>query len=843
MAIDLHENAEKALRMVREAKDLVYDTEGSGLDWRYNSPIGYVVGTHRGFDHGGPRSTEIPLCTPDDVVYVPVRHGGGGNLLGGKPLQTPTDAIEQHPFEKELAKAFDDRNRLGLGRVIGHHTKFDAHFSANVGIFLGRSMACTQNMQALLNEYQRSFSLDNCANEHGVESKKGEELYQHMATLFGGAATRDQMGNYWRLAGTDPLGYEYAVGDGVTTLQLYFSQLVKIREEELEVVADLENDLIWTIFRMERTGMKVDLSQIDTLRSATEAKISELLRTLPNGFNARSPVQMKQLMDSHGHTDYPTTDLGNPSFTEKWLKTNPIGKTIIEIRQASNLLNSFVNPLAERHVYKGRVHATLNQLKSDDKGTISGRFSCSEPNLQQVPKRNKELAKPFRRLFIADENWVFWERDWSQCLVAGTQVMVPGGTKNIEDMKPGDNVYSYDNAGKLVIRRVLDAWCTGERETVKIKWRTNGRTEGELECTPDHPIRLIDGTYKTPQQMCQEGPQGKRGATPYWIPVMALRRASQRAGAGDYKATYLYSTGRDRIKESRFVFEHCAGYSPEHVHHIDGNPQNNWPENLKGVSAAEHGALHNHAITHIIPQVGTRKVYDITVEDTHNFIANEICVHNCEPRLFAHYSQDPNLLAGYNAVPFVDAHSQTARLLGVERDPTAKRMNMGIFTGMQAKALAGHMNCSVEQAEEYLRKWFQAYPTIKNFQYKAKIRLQNRGYVKTVLGRRGRLEDRRFAYRAVSKIIQGGNADIMKYVLLKMDRFCEDTGDISRVLMTVHDSFNGQYQNTPEGRANFDEMVAMMEDVKSPPLNLTVPFVAEGHEGNNWSEASFGAGN
>lgn len=618
--IDLAHNAERALRMVRESKDLSYDTETSGVDWRYNNPIGYVIGTHRGIDG------KSCVCSTDDVVYVPVRHGGGGNLLGGRPLSKPDDAIELHPFEKELSKAFQDRNRLGIGKVIGHNTKFDCHMSANAGILLGRNMVCTQNIAALLDEYQRSFSLDNCAQVFNVEAKKGEELYAHMARLFGGTAARGQMENYWRLAGNDPISYEYAVGDGVTTMQLYVAQMHEIREQELDVVCELENNLIWTLFRMERTGIPVDVEQIGILRSVTEARISEMMRELPPGFNARSPVQMKQLMESNGYTDWPKTEKGNPSFTEGWLKRNPIGKKIIEIRQASNLLNSFVNPLAERHMFKGRVHATLNQLKSDDKGTISGRFSCSDPNLQQVPKRVKELAKPFRRLFIADEGWTFWERDWSQC----------------------------------------------------------------------------------------------------------------------------------------------------------------------------------------------------------------------EPRLFAHYSQDPNLLAGYNAVPFVDAHSQTAKLLNVERDPTAKRMNMGIFTGMQARALAGHMNCSVEQAEKYLRDWFSAYPTIKGFQEKAKLRLRNRGYVKTILGRRCRLESPQFAYRGTSKIIQGGNADIMKYVLLKMDRYCEDNGDITRVLMTVHDSFNGQYQSTPEGRAAFDEMIAMMEDVKSAPLNLTVPFVAEGHEGKNWSEASFG---
>ena len=613
--MDIAANAEKALRMVREAKDLVYDVETSGVDWKRNAPIGYVIG-----------AAENGIIRQEDVVYVPIRHGGGGNISGGRGLSNPDDPYDPHSFENDLAVAFNDRNRMAVGPGVGHNIKFDCHFSANVGIFLGRSMVCTQNIGALLDEYAKSYSLDASADRFGVTAKKGEDLYIHMANQFGGAADRKQMANYWQLAGNDPVAVDYACGDGVTTLQLYFEQMRKVEEEELQYITQLENDLIWTIFRMERKGMKVDANRIDQLRTVTEDRVSAILREFPVGFNTRSPKQMKELMDDHGYTDYPRTEKGNPSFTERWLKTNDIGKKIVEIRQNTNLLNSFVNPLSERHMYRGRVHATLNQLRNDEKGTISGRFSCSDPNLQQVPKRVKELAIPFRRLFVADEDYVFWERDWSQC----------------------------------------------------------------------------------------------------------------------------------------------------------------------------------------------------------------------EPRLFAHYSQDPNLLAGYNAVPFVDAHTKTAELLGVERDPTAKRMNMGIFTGMSSGALAGHMGISEKQAAEYHSAWFRAYPSIKGFQDKAKVRLRNRGFVFTLLGRRCRLEDPRFAYRGVSKIIQGSNADIMKLTLLNMDRYCEDHNDITQVLMTVHDSFNGQYQKTPEGKKAFDEMIAIMEDVQSPPINLSVPFVAEGHEGNDWAEASFG---
>lgn len=617
--MDLNEAAERALRMVRESRDLSYDTEGSGLDWKKNNPTGFVI--------GAPKADGT--ITQDDVVYVPTRHGGGGNLPGSAPLQTPTDAIRPHPWETALAKAFDDRNRTrgSFGRVVGHHMKFDVHFSANVGVFLGRQLACTQNQEAMLDEYARTYSLDACAKRHGVTEKLGEGLYEHIARQFGGPAERSSMQHFWRLAGNDPIATDYACGDAVSTWELYVSQQKQIDEEEIRFVADLENDLIWTIFRMERKGIKVDLNRVDQLRHSVEAQIKGLLTDFPLGFNVRSPLMIKKAFEDAGITDWPKTEKGSPSFTEKFLAKSELGRKVIEIRQASNLINTFVNPLAERHTHTdGRVHATLNQLKSDDKGTISGRFSCNDPNLQQVPKRNKAVAKPFRRLFVADEGKIFWERDYSQC----------------------------------------------------------------------------------------------------------------------------------------------------------------------------------------------------------------------EPRLFAHYSQDPNLLAGYNSEPFVDVHTTVATLLDVERDPTAKRMNMGIFTGMQTRAFADHMGWSLEKASKAWNEWYKAFPSIKGFQDKAKARLESRGYVFSLLGRRQRLEERRFAYRGTSKIIQSSNADIVKLKLLEADRTCEDNGDIVQILMTVHDSFNGQRDNTPEAKALLDEIVFQMEQVQCEPFNLTVPFVMEGTEGGDWMEATWG---
>jgi len=607
---DVATKAEQALNMVRNAKELSYDTEGSGLDWKRNFPIGYVIGTDAA-----------------DMVYVPTRHGGGGNLPDPnvKVPESATDPYVIHWFEKALSEAFEER-RVKKLLTIGHNLKFDCHFSANVGILLGRSLTCTQNNEALLDEYARSYSLDACAQRRGVTAKLAQGMYDHLGSLFNCPPTKSSMEHYWRTSGNDPIAVDYATGDGVTTMELFQAQRKKIEEEELNSIFDIENRLIWTLFRMERRGIRVDVEYLKKLQQKIIERVEQAQQALPEDFNVRSPNNVKAYVTAAGRTDWPTTPKGNPSFDEKWLKTFEEGRHIVTVRKWTNLNNTFVTPLIENHVYNGRVHASLNQLKSDDYGTPA-RLSCSQPNLQQIPKRDKEIAKLFRSAFLPDEGYEFGEADYSQC----------------------------------------------------------------------------------------------------------------------------------------------------------------------------------------------------------------------EPRLFAHYSKEPALLKGYNSVPFKDMHAVVSEMLSVERDPTAKRINMGILTGMFPKTFAMHMGWDIDTATEKWNEWFEAFPKVREFQNLAKGVISRRGYIKTILGRRGRLEQPRFAYRAVSKIIQGSNADILKYFMLVLDEWLEEGGDIVHLLMTVHDAFEFQNPATPEGRAIAVEMLDRAVKVQKPPFNLAVPFVLDSGWGDNWAEATFGA--
>jgi len=382
-------------------------------------------------------------------------------------------------------------------------------------------------------------------------------------------------------------------------------------------------NIINIVFEMERKGIRVDLARAEELIEVLGAKIIKAREGIVGDINVRSSAQIKRFLESQGRTDWPTTDKGNPSFTEAWLKDFSAGREILFIRKHSNMINTFIRPLIDTHVFKGRVHTSFNQMKFDDYGTISGRFSSSNPNVQQVPKRNKDLGRAFRSLFIPDDGYTFFEADYSQC----------------------------------------------------------------------------------------------------------------------------------------------------------------------------------------------------------------------EPRLFAHYSEDQALVDGYNANPPKDVHHVVSEMLAVERDPTAKRMNMGIFTGMQPRSFAGHMGWDLPRATEKFNDWMRAFPGVPKFQNLAKNVFKRRGYVKTLLGRRCRLDHPRFAYRGTSRIIQGGNADIIKYKLWQGWEFSQQH-EID-LFLTIHDSFGGQFP-TDMDPDKFGELVDIWSSVQDEPFNLIVPFTMDVGCGNNWGEATYG---
>ena len=147
----------------------------------------------------------------------------------------------------------------------------------------------------------------------------------------------------------------------------------------------------------------------------------------------------------------------------------------------------------------------------------------------------------------------------------------------IEDIREGDLVYGYSKKGRLLLQRVKWAGQTGTKKTLRIKWKGGGRkTSGELLLTPEHRVRLLDGSWIRADQL----EQGHR--------IMALSN-----GESGWGYSRLYAKGGKEIKEHRFIMQQL-GYDVDglHVHHIDENKMNNHPSNLRMVTPSEHVYIH-----------------------------------------------------------------------------------------------------------------------------------------------------------------------------------------------------------------------------------------------------------
>ncbi len=403
----------EVLDRIVDSDNVVLDVETSGLDWKTNYIVGYVITV-------GPAEM--------DTYYIPIRHQGGNFLGARSPSKDTLKKIDTHPFEQDLRDALAKKPT----HIIGHNLAFDLKFMHRAGV---PTPTCTYEdtmiNAALINEHRKSYSLENCCIDAKVTAKRGQPLYEYLADKFGGQPSSKQMGVFWKLSGDDPQGTDYAMGDGIATWALWQQQQKDLDDQGLRQIHNIECRCIRTLHRMMVRGVKVDEERLANVTVEIKKRLDKAMEVLPEGINLRSSTQMKKLFDDAGIIDYPQTEKGNPSFAEDWLVTTELGRRVVAARKYGNLLNSFITPMGQ-HLYNGRIHTEFNQSRSDQYGTVTGRLSSSRPNMQQVPKRNEELGKLFRAVFVPDKGMVWASVDYSQCEprllahYAGCSVLVRG---------------------------------------------------------------------------------------------------------------------------------------------------------------------------------------------------------------------------------------------------------------------------------------------------------------------------------------------------------------------------------------------------------------------------------
>lgn len=315
-------------------------------------------------------------------------------------------------------------------RWVNHNTKFDYHMLREIGVVVPlERIHCTLIRECILDEDQYDYNLDAVAWRR-LERRK-EDIWPELARLYGGEPTKKaQILNLSKAP--KPLVARYANVDSALALELYEEQQKVIEAEELVAVDALEQELLGVVIEMEFGGVPVDTKRADESVTRLDADIKESQRQLDRlagrGVNVNSGPQVKALLGVHKADDgtwrtrdgvlLEPTESGNSGSlkTEKlYQSTLPEAALIADIRAMIKARDVFLTKYILGMSHRGVIHANINQTRTEGgDGTYTGRFSITEPALQQIHKRNKKMAAIVRACFIPDGDCEWGCYDWSQ---------------------------------------------------------------------------------------------------------------------------------------------------------------------------------------------------------------------------------------------------------------------------------------------------------------------------------------------------------------------------------------------------------------------------------------------
>ena len=211
----------------------------------------------------------------------------------------------------------------------------------------------------------------------------------------------------------------YAERDADVTYQLWKKLRQELSNQDLESIFELETDLFPCLVDMKFKGVRVDVESAHKLKQKLLAEEKQLLQDIKKETQIDAQIwaarSIATVFDKLKLPYERTEKTQAPSFTKNFLSTHkhPLVHKIAKAREINKAHTTFIDTII-KHEHKGRIHADINQIRSDQGGTVTGRFSYSNPNLQQIPARNKDLGPMIRSLFIPENKCVWGCFDYNQ---------------------------------------------------------------------------------------------------------------------------------------------------------------------------------------------------------------------------------------------------------------------------------------------------------------------------------------------------------------------------------------------------------------------------------------------
>ncbi|HVU63834.1 MAG TPA: DNA polymerase I [Phycisphaerales bacterium] len=405
---------------LREAECFAIDTETRGLAPLRDALCGICLSAKAGTG-----------------VYIPVRS------------PTPKDHLDEATVVAALKPILEDPAKPKCG----HNLKFDMLVLRTAGIRLGgfftpsssptaplsSSVTSSLPQATVFDSMVASFLIDADRSSHGLDSLALALLGRTNISI------KDLIGSGKEQRTFDcvPLDQatQYAAEDADVALQLRDKMLPQLHAMQLwDLFTRVEMPLVEVLAELEWNGIRVDKAELDHQRTRLQKRIDELRTEIVNytedhlhrPFNPDSPRQLAAVLFNKPDA---TEEQGGPGFGLKPIKriktghstdaevleklaedptiTNPIPRLIVEHRELTKLVNTYLEALA-KEIYPegslggGRIHSSFSQTVA-----VTGRLASSDPNLQNIPIRT-DIGREIRRAFIADKGNVLISADYSQ---------------------------------------------------------------------------------------------------------------------------------------------------------------------------------------------------------------------------------------------------------------------------------------------------------------------------------------------------------------------------------------------------------------------------------------------
>jgi len=303
---------------------------------------------------------------------------------------------------------------------VAHNGVYDYDWLQNgMGLEIKGRMEDTMTRQGLINEYGGHYDLNSCCLREGIKGKNEEDTIEAWWKRKGG--TGKAVSNLPLIP--FEIIAEYNMQDARATFDLYKAQQSKLDSMELHGANDIEVDQYPLILEMRKNGIKIDVPKIDEVREQVTKEVAIAMERMYHEYGLESittkkgpgslPYVLQSLGVTEGMLSTPTGELST-AYNSLVRCLHPIAAEVIEIRKKNTLLTKYLNSAFVKYLIGDRIHGTFKPTQRDDGGTITGRYSSSDPNMQNFTSNRAKGGELVRGVFIPDDDHLIFKLDYEQ---------------------------------------------------------------------------------------------------------------------------------------------------------------------------------------------------------------------------------------------------------------------------------------------------------------------------------------------------------------------------------------------------------------------------------------------